>query len=68
MYCYFKSTIIVVKFKYFYGSMTYTHKLEDSLILTRYIFIFCHTNATLKKLDRHISPKTFTQQYVSVFR
>jgi len=57
----FKNAILVVTFKYFYGSMTYTHKLEDSSILTTYTFSFCHTNATLKKLDRHLSPKTFAQ-------
>jgi len=53
MYYYFKIAIIVVVFKYFYGSMTYTQKLEDSSILTTYKFNFCYTNATLKKLDRH---------------
>jgi hypothetical protein len=43
--------------------MTYTRtrKLEDSSILTSYTFSLCYTNATLKKLDLYVSPKTFAQ-------
>jgi hypothetical protein len=50
VYYYFESANIVVAFKFFFGSMIYTHTLGDSSILKPYTFSVYYTNATLKKL------------------